>query len=75
MLQLGNSIFRFLGNLILQVTWIREYSDDPEYAFPGQGKLKTPDEELYRLRKENKDLKEERDILKKALSIFSKKDQ
>jgi transposase len=55
--------------------WIKEYSDDPEYAFPGLGKLKTPDEELYLLRKENKDLKEERDILKKALSIFSKKDR
>lgn len=57
---------------VLLHRWIREYSDDPEYAFPGQGKLKTPDEELYNLRKENKDLKEERDILKKALSIFSK---
>lgn len=55
--------------------WVREYSDDPQYAFPGQGKLKPPDEELYRLLKENKDLKEERDILKKALAIFSKKDR
>jgi|PlaIllAssembly_1097288.scaffolds.fasta_scaffold313899_2 transposase len=52
--------------------WIREYSDEPQYAFPGQGKLKLPDEELSRLLKENKDLKEERDILKKALAIFSK---
>jgi len=60
---------------VLLHRWIREYSDDPEYAFPGQGKLKTPDEELYRLKKENKDLKEERDILKKALAIFSKKDR
>jgi transposase len=57
---------------VLLHRWIRAYSDDPEYAFPGQGKLKTPDEELYKLKKENKDLKEERDILKKALAIFSK---
>lgn len=57
---------------VLLHRWIREYSDDPEYAFPGQGKLKTPDEELYKLKKENKDLKEERDILKKALAIFSR---
>ena len=57
---------------VLLHRWIREYSDDPEYAFPGQGKLKTPDEELHRLKKENKDLREERDILKKALAIFSK---
>jgi len=52
--------------------WIREFSEDPEYAFPGQGKLKSPDEEVHRLKKEIKDLKEERDILKKALSIFSR---
>lgn len=52
--------------------WIREYSVDSEYAFPGQGKMKTPDEEVYKLKKEIKDLKEERDILKKALAIFSK---
>lgn len=52
--------------------WIREYSDDPEYAFPGHGKLKAPDEQIHSLRKQVKDLKEERDILKKALAIFSK---
>jgi transposase len=57
---------------VLLHRWIRAYSDDPQYAFPGQGKLKAPDEELYKLKKENKDLKEERDILKKALAIFSK---
>ena len=55
--------------------WIKEYSDDPEFAFPGLGKLKEPDEELRQLRKEVKDLREERDILKNALSIFSKKGQ
>lgn len=52
--------------------WIREFSEDPEYAFPGHGKMKSPDEEVHKLKKELKDLKEERDILKKALAIFSK---
>ena len=52
--------------------WIREYEADNEHAFPGLGKLKEPDEELRRLRKELADMKMERDILKKALSIFSK---
>ena len=52
--------------------WIREFSEDPEYAFPGQGKMRTPDEEVHKLKKELKDLKEERDILKKALAIFSR---
>jgi transposase len=52
--------------------WVREYADDNTYAFPGLGKLKAPDEELRQLRKELADTKMERDILKKALSIFSK---
>ena len=57
------------GNL---TRWRREYREDSENAFPGMGKLKPEDEELRKLRKENADLKEERDILKKALAIFSK---
>ncbi len=52
--------------------WIREFKADSEHAFPGLGKLKEPDEELRRLRKELADTKMERDILKKALAIFSK---
>ena len=52
--------------------WIREYMADKEYAFPGLGKLKEPEDELRQLRKELADTKMERDILKKALAIFSK---
>ena len=52
--------------------WVREYKADGEHSFPGHGKLKEPDEELRRLRKELADAKMERDILKKALAIFSK---
>jgi transposase len=51
--------------------WRREYLKDSNNAFPGNGKLKLEDEELRRLRKENTDLKMERDILKKALGYFS----
>ena len=36
------------------------------------GKLKPEDEELRKLKKENEDLRQERDILKKAFAIFSK---
>ena len=50
--------------------WKREMSEDNLKAFPGQGNPR--DEELTRLRKENADLKLERDILKKAVAIFSK---
>lgn len=52
--------------------WVREIDQDPEYAFPGKGCLKVPDEEMRQLKRENERLKRERDILKKAVAIFSK---
>ena len=50
--------------------WKREAMANNDRAFPGHGNPR--DEEMARLRKENADLKMERDILKKALAIFSK---
>jgi transposase len=51
--------------------WKREFAADGEDAFPGQGRL-TPDEErLRQLERDNEILRQERDILKKALAIFS----
>ena len=52
--------------------WINEYQVDSDYSFPGQGKFKEPEEELRQLRKKLADVELERDILKKALAIFSK---
>jgi transposase len=52
--------------------WVHEFTDDSEYAFPGKGNLKAPDKELYELKRELERVKRERDILKKALAIFSK---
>jgi len=50
--------------------WKRELSDTDIQAFPGKG---TPrDKELAQLRKDLAIVKEERDILKKAVAIFSK---
>ena len=43
--------------------------------FPGKGRLSPEDEELRQLRRENKRLRMERDILKKAVAIFSKEPQ
>ena len=40
--------------------------------FIGKGRLRPADDELRRLKKELEDVKQERDILKKALAIFSK---
>lgn len=55
--------------------WRREARSDKE-AFTGKGRPSmTPHEkELYALKKELADVKMERDILKKAVSIFSKGD-
>jgi transposase len=55
--------------------WRRRYFDEGEDAFVGKGNSKPEDAELKRLRKELEDVKEERDILKKALAVFSKHDK
>ncbi len=52
--------------------WITEYKEQGEKAFPGSGKYKSCNEEYYRLKKAYEDVKMERDILKKAVVIFSK---
>ena len=52
--------------------WKQQYLEDAVDAFPGKGRLKPQDDELRRLRKQLADVEEERDILKKALAIFSK---
>ena len=52
--------------------WNNQFLQDTNNAFPGKGRLKPEEEELRRLKRELADIKEERDILKKALAIFSK---
>ena len=51
--------------------WVRELKEDPTHSFPGKGHLKAPDEEMHRLKAELKRVKQERDILKKALAYFA----
>jgi transposase len=53
-------------------SWKRAREAHGEQAFPGQGKLPAIEEELRRLRAENKRLQAERDILKKAAAFFAK---
>jgi len=53
-------------------TWRRKHTEDPAGSFPGKGHLNPHDEEFRKLQKENANLKEDREILKKALAIFSK---
>ena len=51
--------------------WKRELRKDGDQAFPGKGHLKLDDDEMRRLKHENERLRRERDILKKAVAIFS----
>ena len=55
--------------------WRREEASD-NLAFTGKGNKSLTEEqmEILKLREELKELKLERDILKKAVSIFSRKD-
>lgn len=46
--------------------WVEEFRADGVVAFPGNGKLKPHEEELRKLRQENKELRMETDFLKKA---------
>jgi transposase len=52
--------------------WRRKLKREGDEAFPGQGHLRTGDEELRQLRQENELLRQEREILKKALAIFTR---
>lgn len=53
-------------------TWRKALRSDPVDAFPGTGHMKPAEEELRRLRRELEDVRQERDILKKAMAIFTK---
>ena len=52
--------------------WVKEFQEDESEAFRGNGKLTVEQEELRRLREENRRLKLEREILKKAAAFFAK---
>ena len=66
------AIERDLGLSVGQIHhWKRQLADEGKEAFPGKGHLKAQDEALRQLRRENEILRQERDILKKAISIFA----
>ena len=51
--------------------WRKAAATEGADAFRGHGRLTERDEELRRLRQENKVLKQEREILKKATAFFA----
>jgi len=52
--------------------WLKQYEEEGSQSFVGSGKIKPVNEDARKLKKELEDVKMERDILKKALAIFSK---
>ena len=58
-----------ISNLLYR--WCKSAHKEGVDAFRGHGKLTERDEELRKLRQENKVLKQEREILKKATAFFA----
>lgn len=52
--------------------WVRQYRKKKEESFPGSGHLSATDAEWKKILKENADLKEENEFLKKAAAFFAK---
>ncbi len=51
--------------------WRKALKEDKQTPFPGRGYQRPEQAELTHLKRENARLKRERDILKKAMAIFS----
>lgn len=52
--------------------WVKRSREKPDTPFPGSGKLSAEDERLRKLERENRELREENEILKKAAAYFAK---
>jgi transposase len=51
--------------------WKQELGEKGKQAFPGNGRLTSEQEHIRELERENDILRQERDILKKAVAIFA----
>jgi transposase len=52
--------------------WVRQYRKKKVESFPGSGNRSASDAEMIKILKENADLKEENEFLKKAAAFFAK---
>ena len=73
----GRSVAAVAGELGIHPSllhrWEQALAADPVEAFPGLGQLKPAAAEVRQLQRENATLRDERDILKKALAVFSQR--
>jgi transposase len=60
-----------IGETLLR-SWKLAFEAGGDQAFPGRGNLPAIEDELRRLKAENKRLQMERDILKKATAFFAR---
>jgi transposase len=60
-----------LGESLLR-SWKQALAAEGDQAFPGKGNLSPFEDELRRLKAENRRLQMERDLLKKATAFFAK---
>lgn len=71
----GYSMSQAARNLDVNINmlrrWKHQMNKQGQEAFPGKGRLLPEQEELYRLREENKRLRMEREILKKTVTFFA----
>jgi len=52
--------------------WINRYRQNSKAPFVGSGHIKAEDVEMKRILRENRELREENEILKKAAAYFAK---
>jgi transposase len=52
--------------------WMKRYRENQDKPFVGSGHILPENEETVRLRRENRNLREENEILKKAAAYFAK---
>lgn len=52
--------------------WREQYEQKKDHAFPGQGRRSGADAEVAQLKRELELVKEERDVLKKAMAYFAR---
>lgn len=72
----GSDICRDLGiPLGTFWSWLKQKDSEGAESFSGSGNIKPGNQEALRLKRELDDVRQERDILKKALAIFSRQKQ
>lgn len=60
-----------ISNQVLS-KWVQKYKEDQSETFVGSGNLRAEDKAMRDLEKQPRNLKEENEILKKAMGIFAK---